>query len=91
VEIKALTISYGDKTIIRHAKLNFPPSTSTLITGPSGCGKSSLISVLGLLQKPTQLKEYILLGNTVNIDDDKTNALIRHQQIGFVFLGVTLA
>ncbi|MGL5041894.1 MAG: ATP-binding cassette domain-containing protein [Culicoidibacterales bacterium] len=85
MKITDLTISYGNKNIIRHANLNFPPKTMTIITGPSGCGKSSLIAVLGLLHKPTQVKEYTIRGKEVNFSDDKINALIRQEQIGFVF------
>ncbi len=59
------------------------------ITGPSGCGKTTLLSILGLLDTPTE-GSYELSG--VNISDLKKSkrAQIRNQHIGFIFQSFNL-
>ncbi len=54
------------------------------IMGPSGCGKSTLLNLIGLLDNPTKGK--IMLDNAdVNALNDKKQAYMRNQKIGFVF------
>ncbi|MEH7535846.1 macrolide ABC transporter ATP-binding protein [Bacillus toyonensis] len=54
------------------------------IMGPSGSGKSTLMNIIGCLDHPTE-GEYML--NDVNIlaADESKLALIRNEDIGFVF------
>lgn len=85
MKITGLTIKYGNKQIIRHASMEFPPQSLTCITGESGSGKSSLLSILGLLQSPTQLESYTLLGQEVDFLAEDLNAQRRNQLIGFIF------
>lgn len=85
MKITDLTMKYGNKTIIHHAHMHFPAKTLTCITGISGSGKSSLLSVLGLLQQPTQVGTYELLGETIDFAAEHLNALRRNQQLGFIF------
>jgi putative ABC transport system ATP-binding protein len=59
------------------------------IAGPSGCGKTTLLSILGLLDTPSDGK-YIL--NTKEVSDlsFSERARIRNQEIGFIFQAFNL-
>jgi putative ABC transport system ATP-binding protein len=59
------------------------------IAGPSGCGKTTLLSLLGLLDSPTD-GEYTLAGESVARLDPSQRAYIRNRQIGFVFQAFNL-
>lgn len=54
------------------------------IMGPSGSGKSTLLNILGLLDVPSQ-GGVALHGKNVENFSDKELAVIRNQEIGFVF------
>jgi putative ABC transport system ATP-binding protein len=54
------------------------------IMGPSGCGKSTLLNMMGLLDAPSSGSVEIS-GNTVTQYRDKELALLRNQNIGFIF------
>ena len=54
------------------------------IMGPSGSGKSTLMNILGCLDVPTD-GNYNLAGEDVSKLTDNQLAVIRNQQIGFVF------
>lgn len=59
------------------------------ISGPSGCGKSSLLSILGLLDSPTEGK-YMIDGVDVSHMTTNQKASIRNQKIGFIFQAFNL-
>jgi putative ABC transport system ATP-binding protein len=59
------------------------------IAGPSGCGKTTLLSILGLLDTPTE-GAYTLNGRSVGELKPKERAQIRNQEIGFVFQSFNL-
>ncbi len=59
------------------------------IAGPSGCGKSTLMSILGLLDTPTQ-GAYTLKGRPVDRLSLAERARIRNREIGFVFQAFNL-
>lgn len=59
------------------------------ISGPSGCGKSSLLSILGLLDSPTEGK-YMIDGVDVSRMTTNQKASIRNQKIGFIFQAFNL-
>ncbi len=54
------------------------------IAGPSGCGKTTLLSILGLLDSPTE-GEYLLEGESVAVLSAHARANIRNRSIGFIF------
>ena len=54
------------------------------IMGPSGSGKSTLLNIIALLDRPSSGK-YILNGVDVTKRSDDELALIRRENIGFVF------
>src|SRR5881394_1974833 len=59
------------------------------IAGPSGCGKTTLLSILGLLDTPTD-GEYNLAGEPVAQLTPSQRARIRNRQIGFIFQAFNL-
>jgi putative ABC transport system ATP-binding protein len=59
------------------------------ISGPSGCGKTTLLSILGLLDKPTE-GEYTLAGESVARLAPVDRARVRNRQIGFIFQAFNL-
>jgi putative ABC transport system ATP-binding protein len=59
------------------------------ITGPSGCGKTTLLSILGLLDTPTD-GEYWIEGRPVRALSAVERARIRNRQIGFIFQSFNL-
>jgi putative ABC transport system ATP-binding protein len=59
------------------------------IAGPSGCGKTTLLSILGLLDSPSD-GSYILAGEPVANLGPTDRARIRNRQIGFIFQAFNL-
>src|SRR5690606_15203655 len=59
------------------------------IAGPSGCGKTTLLSILGLLDTPTE-GEYRLVGEPVVNLTARQRAHIRNREIGFIFQAFNL-
>jgi putative ABC transport system ATP-binding protein len=59
------------------------------IAGPSGCGKTTLLSILGLLDTPTD-GSYVLDGEPVSGLSPSQRAYVRNRQIGFVFQAFNL-
>ncbi len=59
------------------------------VMGPSGSGKSTLMNILGCLDRPTD-GSYILNGIDVSELDKAQLAVIRNQQIGFIFQSYNL-
>ena len=59
------------------------------ISGPSGCGKTTLLSILGLLDSPSE-GEYTLAGESVARLAPAERARVRNRQIGFIFQAFNL-
>jgi putative ABC transport system ATP-binding protein len=59
------------------------------IMGPSGCGKSTLLNILGLLDTISE-GEYIFLGETVGRHSERQRAMLRKNNIGFIFQSFNL-
>jgi len=59
------------------------------ISGPSGCGKTTLLSILGLLDTPSD-GEYLLDGRPVAGLNAADRARVRNRQIGFIFQAFNL-
>ena len=59
------------------------------VSGPSGCGKTTLLSILGLLDSPTE-GTYVLGGEHVANLTASQRARIRNRQIGFIFQAFNL-
>ena len=59
------------------------------LLGPSGCGKTTLLSILGLLDTPTE-GVYTLDGNDVADLSLSDRAHVRNRHIGFIFQAFNL-
>ncbi|MCF7498574.1 ABC transporter ATP-binding protein [Pseudoalteromonas sp. L1] len=59
------------------------------ITGPSGGGKSTLLTILGLLDRPSE-GHYQLAGEVTTHFNDELAAAIRNQYFGYVFQNYNL-
>ena len=59
------------------------------ITGPSGCGKTTLLSLLGLLDSPSE-GSYVLAGEPVSTLSPAQRARVRSRAIGFIFQAFNL-
>jgi putative ABC transport system ATP-binding protein len=59
------------------------------IAGPSGCGKTTLLSILGLLDAPTE-GEYLLDGKEVANLTAAERARVRNREVGFIFQAFNL-
>jgi putative ABC transport system ATP-binding protein len=59
------------------------------ITGPSGCGKSSLLSIMGLLDRPSS-GVYMIGGQEVSELDYDTASRLRNENLGFIFQSFNL-
>lgn len=52
IELKELTVGYGEKPVLREVSMVFLPGQVTVLLGPNGCGKSTLMkTALGLLPR----------------------------------------
>lgn len=52
LELKNLTMAYGDIEVLRNVSLTVAPGTTTCIIGPSGSGKSTLLRGINRLHEP---------------------------------------
>lgn len=59
------------------------------IMGPSGCGKSTLLNIVGLLDSASG-GSYQLLGNEMIGLKEKGRAMVRKENIGFIFQNFNL-
>ncbi|MDQ6888588.1 MAG: ABC transporter ATP-binding protein [Gemmatimonadota bacterium] len=69
--------------------LEVKPGEYLAISGPSGCGKTTLLSILGLLDTPTE-GQYLLDGQPVANLSASDRAKVRNRQIGFIFQAFNL-
>ncbi len=53
LEIRELTVSYGDKLVLDRFSLTVPAEGVTALAGPSGCGKTTLLRTLAGLENPS--------------------------------------
>ncbi len=88
IELEGIARSFqvGDEEVhaLRDIDLRFPPGAYASIMGPSGSGKSTLLNILGLLDRPDRGVYRVDGADTTQLDD-RQQARIRRDRIGFVF------
>src|SRR2546429_6249138 len=93
IRLDAVTKVFLTDEVETHAlsgiHLDIRPGEYVSIAGPSGCGKTTLLSILGLLDTPSD-GSYSLKGNEVANLSFADRARIRNREIGFIFQSFNL-
>ena len=74
IQIRDLTLRYGDKPVLDQFSLELSGSGLTALTGPSGCGKTTLLRVLAGLERPDA-------GTVEGIDPTRTAVLFQEDRL----------
>ena len=74
IQIRDLTLRYGDKPVLDQFSLELSDSGLTALTGPSGCGKTTLLRVLAGLERPDA-------GTVEGIDPTRTAVLFQEDRL----------
>lgn len=86
MEISALSLSYGERSVLRNITMGIKRDCVTALIGPSGCGKTTLLRTLNLmsdLSPECHISGTILLDG-VDIRSAMTAESLR-RQVGMVF------
>ena len=86
---KIFTTEDVETTALKDVNIEIKRGEFVSIMGPSGCGKSTLLNILGLLDNPSS-GEFYFLDNEVSKFTERQRALLRKQNIGFVFQSFNL-
>lgn len=81
IEVKNITKSYGDLTVLKEFSVDFDQSGVTVLLGPSGTGKSTLLRCINGLEK-TNSGDILVDGLSVN---NKKNLKQIRMTCGMVF------
>ncbi len=82
--VKKYQIGSAETAVLKNISLVINEGEMVAIVGASGSGKSTLMNIIGLLDKGDS-GDYLLQGNNVAGLSDDQLAMLRNQQIGFVF------
>lgn len=86
---KIFTTEDVETTALNNVEIEIKEGEFVSIMGPSGCGKSTLLNILGLLDNPSDGK-YYFLDTEVSKHSERQRAMLRKQNIGFVFQSFNL-
>ena len=93
IKLQGVTKVFYTEDVETHAlsgiELEIREGEYVAINGPSGCGKTTLLSILGLLDTPTQ-GEYFLERQPVATLSATQRAAVRNREIGFIFQAFNL-
>lgn len=84
LELKNIKKIYDEDVILADVSFALPKGKAAAIIGHSGGGKTTLLSIMGLLQKPT-LGQVLVNGQDSSALDAKGLAKLRGHYLGFVF------
>ncbi len=88
IQVQKLFKAYGNGTkrveVLKGIDLTFSRGERAAIVGASGVGKTTLLHVLGTLDRPTDGK-VLYEGKDVYALNEKSLAVFRNREIGFVF------
>jgi phosphate transport system ATP-binding protein len=87
LEVRNLTIRYGDKPAVRDVSLVMPDRKITAIIGPSGCGKSTLLRQLNRMNDfvPSASMDGRVLYRGLDLYGPGIDAVEVRRRIGMVF------
>ena len=88
IEIKNLSKSFGDNTVLDNISINMPKRENTVVFGRSGSGKSVLLKCIVGLMSPDSGEITIESKNILKYSINELNQL--RKQIGFLFQGAAL-
>ncbi len=80
LDLRDLTLAYGDIEVVRKISLRVEPGTTTCIIGPSGSGKSTLLRGINRLHEPKSGDVLLDGGSTLAEQPDQLR-----RKIGMVF------
>lgn len=80
LELRSLTMAYGDVDVLRNVSLTVAPGTTTCIIGPSGSGKSTLLRGVNRLHEPKSGDVLLAGESALQVKPD-----ILRARIGMVF------
>ena len=86
---KIYTTEEVETTALENVSIEIKEGEFVSIMGPSGCGKSTLMNILGLLDNPSG-GEYFFNGTDVAKFSERQRAMMRKENIGFVFQSFNL-
>ncbi len=86
---KVYRTSDVETTALNNINLEISEGEFIAIMGPSGCGKSTLLNILGMLDTPNS-GSYNFLGEDVANSSERELAIVRKQNIGFIFQSFNL-
>lgn len=75
---------YDDDVVLQDASFTLSQGQTLAIMGPSGCGKTTLLSIIGLLQRPTAGTIFVDGHDTGSLDP-RQQARFRANYFGFIF------
>jgi len=87
IEIRKLTLKYGEKVAIEDISLDIPKNQVTAFIGPSGCGKSTLLRCLDRLNDlidDVSISGTIRIGG-IDINDPSLDVTELRKRVGMVF------
>jgi putative ABC transport system ATP-binding protein len=84
LQIENLGKRYGDSVVFSHVSLAVAPGEFVAIVGESGVGKSTLLNCMAGLDSWDE-GTVTLMGKDLALLTDDQRALLRRQQVGFVF------
>ncbi|MCP4911964.1 MAG: ABC transporter ATP-binding protein [Oligoflexia bacterium] len=84
VDLKDVTKSYGDISILKKLNLSLDSGKSVTILGHSGSGKSTLLSILGGTLRADG-GEVNVLGNDLLNSNEDSLSIMRRKKLGMIF------